>query len=51
MPDTGFPVRKICKNEAKEHKGKLLSLVVIDQAEPGVSVISSKLQKWHEMCQ
>ena len=35
----------------KEHKGKLLSLSVIAQAEPGFSVISSKLQKWHEMCQ
>lgn len=34
----------------KEHKGKLLSLSVIAQAEPGVSVISSKVQKWHEMC-
>lgn len=34
----------------KEHKGKLLSLSVIAQAEPGVSVISSKPQKWHEMC-
>jgi len=38
------------KNEEKEHKGKLLSLSVIAQAEPGVSVISSKPQKWHEMC-
>lgn len=34
----------------KEHKGKLLSLSVIAQAGPGVSMISSKVQKRHEMC-
>ena len=39
------------KKEEKEHKGKLLSLSVIAQAGPGVSVISPKVQKWHEMCQ
>ena len=45
-----FFIRILSKNRFKEHKGKLLSLVVIDQAGPGVSVISSKFQKWHEMC-
>ena len=45
-----FFIRILSKNRFKEHKGKLLSLSVIAQAEPGVSVISSKPQKWHEMC-
>ena len=46
-----FFIRILSKNRFKEHKGKLLSLSVIAQAGPGVSVISSKVRKWHEMCQ
>ena len=34
----------------QEHKGKLLSLTGIGEAEPSVSVIASKVRKWHEMC-
>ena len=44
-------ILELNSEEQKEHKGKLLSLSVIAQAEPGVSVISSKVQKRHEMCQ
>lgn len=35
----------------KEHKEKLLSFSVIAQAEPEVSLISSKVWKRHKMCQ
>ncbi|MGE6370973.1 hypothetical protein ACQKDB_17855 [Planococcus kocurii] len=36
---------RIMKKERKEHKGKLLSLSVLAQAEPGVWVISRKRAK------